>query len=272
MPVDTPAKGIFVKELEEALLEGRIDVATHSVKDLPTDLPPGLRLAAVLPREDPRDAFVARDGFHLRTLPPEIPVGVSSLRRQAQLKRLRRDLTPVPIRGNVDTRLKKLDSGEYGALILAACGLIRLGLGDRIGEYLDPSQMLPAPGQGAIGVEIRVPQELTAPAAEFSSLVQTVDDPETHWEIEAERALLKALGGGCQVPIGALARIQGETLTLAGVVLSPDGLKAIQREIAGPKRNAEQLGAELASHLRAAGADRLLYGHWVQKGQRTEIG
>ncbi len=254
-----PLKGLFVKEIEEALLSGRIDLAVHSVKDLPADLLQGLVIAAVLKREDPRDALVAGDGVTLKSLPQGATVGASSLRRQAQLARARRDLKTIPIRGNVDTRLRKLEAGEYDALILAACGLIRLGLGNRVNEYLDPSWMLPCPGQGALGVELCEDQK------EAAELVKALDDPDSHWEIKAERAFLKALGGGCSVPVGGLARVQEWNLSMSGVVLSPDGLKAVQKELSGPKQGAERIGRELASHLRAAGADRLLFGLWAQK-------
>ena len=258
-PGGVPLKGLFVKEIEEALLEKRIDLAVHSVKDLQADLPAELKLAGVLKRQDPRDALVATKSCAVGDLPAGTTVGVSSLRRQSQLKKWRRDLEVVPIRGNVDTRLAKLDAGEYGALILAACGLTRLGLTDRISEFLDPLWMVPSAGQGALGMEIRAADEETA------GVVQAVNDPDSFLEIQAERALLKALGGGCQVPIGALARIHNGNMVLLGVVLSPDGMKAIRKEVAGPKPTAERLGKELASHLRAAGADRLLYGHWASK-------
>ncbi|MBI1952696.1 MAG: hydroxymethylbilane synthase [Candidatus Omnitrophica bacterium] len=255
-----PLKGLFVKEIEEALLLGKIDLAVHSVKDLQAGLPRGLAIAAVLKREDPRDALVAGDGMTLKNLPQGAAVGASSLRRQAQLKRARRDLNAAAIRGNVDTRLRKLDSGEYGALILAACGLIRLGLAHRVSEYLDPSFMLPCPGQGALGVEIHEERK------EIGELIKVLDDPDSHWEVKAERAFLEALGGGCSVPVGGLARVRDGNLSMTGIVLSPDGLKAIRKEIAGSKQEAERLGKELASHLRAAGADRLLFGLWAQKG------
>jgi len=251
-----PVKGLFVKEIEEALLEGRIELAVHSVKDLPAELPAGLKVAAVLPRKDPRDALVTRDGKKLNDLPADGRVGVSSLRRSAQLKRLRRDLEYLPIRGNVDTRLRKLDGGEYDALVLAACGLVRLGLENRITEILNPEKMVPAPGQGALGLEIREDNR------EVAEVLRAVNDPDSQVEIEAERALMKALGGGCSVPVGGLARVQGESLTVTGIVLSPDGMKAVRKEVNGPKQSAQRLGAELASHLRAVGADRLLYGTW----------
>lgn len=254
-----PLKGLFVKEIEEALLNGTIELAVHSVKDLQAELPPGLKLAAVPKRQDPRDALILREKGTVKSLAAGTKVGVSSLRRQSQLKRLRRDLELVSIRGNVDTRLGKLDKKECDALLLAACGLIRLGLSDRISEYLDPIHMIPAAGQGALGIEIRSDRE------DLLQLVQGVDDPNSHCEIEAERAFLKALGGGCSVPIGALARVSDTSLTLTGVVLSPDGLKVVRKEIVGSKQAAEKLGTELASHLRAAGADRLLYGQWAAK-------
>jgi hydroxymethylbilane synthase len=260
----SPLKGLFVKEIEEALLEGRIELAVHSVKDLQTDLPKGLTLAAILPRKEPRDALVAADGKGLKELPAQTAVGASSLRRQAQLLRMRRDLKLLPIRGNVDTRLRKLDAGDYGALILAACGLIRLGLQKRITEILDLDRMIPAPGQGALGIEIRENRE------EIASIICAVNHPDSQWEVTAERALLKALGGGCNVPVGALARVQDGALTLVGTVLSPDGLKAVRKEVKGPKQAAEKLGKELASHLRAAGADRMLYGQWG-KERLTQI-
>ncbi|MBI3332899.1 MAG: hydroxymethylbilane synthase [Candidatus Omnitrophica bacterium] len=250
-------KGLFVKEIEEALLGGEVELAVHSVKDLQAELPAGLRIGAILKRQDPRDALVTKgEGKRLTDLPPQARVGVSSLRRQSQLARLRRDLIFSPIRGNVDTRLRKLDGEEYAALVLAACGLIRLGLKERISETFEPARMVPAPGQGALGVEIREDN------AELAGWLAAVNDPDSQAEIEAERAFLKALGGGCSVPVGALARVHGESLTLTGAVLSPDGLKAIRKETTGPRRSAERIGTELASHLRADGADRLLYGQW----------
>ena len=250
-------KGLFVKEIEEALLEGRVDLAVHSAKDMETSLPEGLEIGAVLKREDPRDAAVLRGGGFLTTLPPGSRVGVSSLRRQSQLQRIRRDLELVPIRGNVDTRLKKLDAGECDALILAAAGLKRLGFAERISEFLEPARFLPAPGQGALAVEVR------KAGNEVADQVRALEDPGSRREVEAERSLLKALGGNCQVPVGALARVgDGDNLSLEGVVLSPDGLKAVRQSIAGPAKAAERLGKELASHLRALGADRLLYGTW----------
>lgn len=255
-------KGLFVKEIEEALLDGRIDLAVHSVKDMESDLPQGLTLAAVMRREDPRDALVSRQGQPLQELPAGARVGASSLRRQAQLKRLRRDLEFVPIRGNVETRLKKLGAGEYDAIVLAACGLARLALSGRVTEYLPLDQVLPAPGQGALGIEIRADRK------EMEDLVRAVDDEPSRQAVEAERAFLRALGGSCRVPVGALGVVQGEALRLAGVVLSPDGLKSVRKELSGPRKDPQRLGGELASRLRAVGADRLLYSGWAEKTAR----
>jgi len=257
-------KGLFVKELEEALLERRVDLAVHSVKDLPTELPAGLALGAVLARRDPRDAVVTRDGQPLDRLPAGARVGASSLRRQAQVRRLRRDVELIPIQGNVDTRLRKLDEGQYDAVILAVCGLLRLGLERRIAQRLEPRQMLPAPGQGALGVEV------CADRTELRDLCAALDDAPTHWAIRAERALLKSLGGGCQVPMAALATLDGSgTLTLEGAVFATDGLRVIRQTLSGPQHEAERIGSTLASHLRAQGADRLLFGHKAQAWQRT---
>ncbi len=246
-------KGLFVKELEEALLTGQIDVAVHSAKDMESNLPAGLALAAVLKRADPRDALVAKQGITLAALAAGARVGAGSLRRQAQLARCRGDLTPTPIRGNVETRLKKLDSGEYDALILAACGLIRLGFADRISEPLEPDNFLPAPGQGALAIEI------CSDKREMAERVTPINDTTAYSELLAERACLKALGASCQTPVGALARFKEEQMTLEAEVLSPDGQTVIRQKAAGPARAAEKLGKGLASQLRAAGADRLLY-------------
>lgn len=257
-------KGWFVKELEEALLDGRVDLAVHSAKDLPTELIPALALGAVLPRRDPRDAVVTRDGQPLTQLSPGARIGASSLRRQAQLKRLCRDAEVLPIRGNVDTRLRKLDEGQYDAIILAACGLERLGFDARIAERLATRDMLPAPGQGALAIEVRADREDLRP------LCAALDDAASRQAVSAERALLRSLGGGCQVPIGALATIDASgNLTLEGAVFSVDGLRAIRQTLTGPRQDAERIGITLASHLRAKGADRILFGQkastWQQR-------
>jgi hydroxymethylbilane synthase len=253
-------KGLFVKEIEDALLEKKIDLGIHSVKDMEVDLPKGLAIGAVPKRLDPRDAMILPSGATL-PLPPGATIAAGSARRQAQLKRMRRDLEFVPVRGNVDTRLRKLDSNEFGALVLAGCGLIRLGLENRISEYLNVMQVVPCPGQGALALEVQEEDKKTR------ELIAPLDDADSQWEVRAERAFLKALGGNCDVPIGGLARIQGDSLSILGTVLSPDGQKAIRNEVSGAKSSAERLGKELASHVRAAGSDRLLYGQWASKGK-----
>lgn len=249
-------KGMFVKELEEALLAGTIDLAVHSVKDMETSLPEGLKLAAVPIREDPRDALISRHGHRWDELGPQVRIGASSLRRQAQLKRLRRDIHLVDIRGNVDSRLKKLHNGEVDALVLAVAGLKRLNRVAEITEYFSIDRMMPAPGQGAIGIEIR------SDRPEIEELVKAVNDPNAYLAVEAERAFLRTLGGSCRIPVGALAVVDNGWLSIEGIVLSPDGLKAVRKKLTGHSRFAQRLGSELASHLRAYGADRLLFGNW----------
>ena len=245
-------EGIFVKELEAALLEGRIDLAVHSLKDLPLDTPSGLRLSATLEREEPRDAFVSRFGATLDQLPPQARVGTSSLRRKSQLLHYRQDLQVAEIRGNVDTRLRKLDDGQYDAIIIAACGLIRLGLGARITEYLDIEWMLPEPGQGALAVETR------ADDADATAITGTLEDATTRACVEAERAFLRALGGGCRVPIAAYASITGATIELRGAVVAPDGSRQVRGRMSGPISDAIGLGERLANQLETQGARTLL--------------
>ena len=245
--VQVGAKGLFTKEIEEALLEGRADLAVHSLKDLPTELPAGLLLAATPPREDPRDAIV---GMRLADLPEGAKVGTSSLRRTAQLRKLRPDLRLEPVRGNLDTRLRKLDAGHYHAIVLAAAGLRRLGWEDRIAEVLSPDTVCPAVGQGALAIE-------TAGSAE-SEICARLDHAPTRQAVTAERALLGALGGGCQVPIGAHATVTGGRLHLLGVVVSPDGADLVRDEGEGPATEAARIGQELGQALLAAGADRIL--------------
>ncbi len=241
-------KGLFTKEIEEALLDGRADLAVHSLKDLPTELPAGLVLAAVPAREDPRDAIV---GKRLTELPAGARVGTSSLRRSAQLKKLRPDLTIEPVRGNLDTRLRKLDEGQYDAIVLAAAGLRRLGWADRIAETLGPDVMCSAVGQGALAIETR------ASGVGFDAC-RALDDAETHAAVVAERGVLGSLGGGCQVPIGAHARIENGRLYLLGVVASPDGSEVIRAESQGPVEEAEALGKALGGELLERGARRIL--------------
>jgi hydroxymethylbilane synthase len=239
-------KGLFTKEIEEALLEGRADLAVHSLKDLPTELPEGLVLAAVPEREDPRDAMV---GARLAELPAGSKVGTSSLRRAAQLRRLRPDLEIESIRGNIDTRLRKLDEGQYDAIVLAAAGLRRLGWGERIAEVFAPETMCPAVGQGALAIETTPLRRVAAGALDHAS---------TRVAITAERAVLASLGGGCQVPIGAHAAIVDGRLRLLGVVASPDGAALVRAELEGRPENAEAMGRELGATLLGRGARRIL--------------
>ncbi len=245
-------EGIFVKELQAALLDGSIDLAVHSLKDLPLDVPSGLRIAAVLEREEARDALVSRTGQWLMQLPEDATVGTSSLRRRSQLLRCRNDLQLLDIRGNVDTRLRKLDEGQYDAVVLAACGLIRLGLEARISEYLDFEQMLPEPGQGALAVEARVDDQ------EILGLVSSLEDPLSRVCVEAERSFLRALGGGCRVPIAAYASCTQGTIALEGTVVSADGQQALRDHLEGPMTEPLALGQRLADRLIDQGARELL--------------
>lgn len=241
----TSTKGLFTKELEEALLDGRIHLAVHSLKDMPTVLPPGLRLAAIPAREDVRDALVGRT---LDELPEGARVGTSALRRQAQLRALRPDLIVESIRGNVDTRLRKLDEGQFDAILLAAAGLRRLGWAKRISQYMSLEEMCPAVGQGALAIET---------TDDFHG-VDFLEDPETRIAVTAERSLLRALGGGCQVPIGAHAIVNGSTLQLHAIVASVDGSLIVRQELDGPASQAEALGAKLAESLIEMGAREIL--------------
>ncbi len=247
-------EGVFVKELEQALAGGEIDAAVHSLKDLPVATPPALRIAAVLERDEARDALVSRSGQLLNTLPAGTRVGTSSLRRRSQLLRHRHDLQLLDIRGNVDTRLRKLDEGQYDAIVVAACGLIRLGLEARITEHLDLSVMLPEPGQGALAVETRADDR---DALEFMGVL---DDPVSRACVEAERAFLQALGGGCRVPIAAYAACDGAMLTLDGSVTAADGTASVRGRLQGPVTEPVALGKRLADQLTAQGATQLLSG------------
>jgi hydroxymethylbilane synthase len=238
-------KGLFTKEIEEALLDGRAQLAVHSLKDLPTELPEGLVLAAIPEREDPRDALVGRT---LANLPPGAKVGTSSLRRAAQLRQLRPDLLVESVRGNLDTRLRKLDEGQYDAILLAAAGLKRLGWGDRIAEILSPEQMCPAVGQGALAIETR---------AGFDG-VKMLDHADTHIAVLAERGVLGALGGGCQVPIGAYATVSEGRVHILAIVAAPDGTQVIRAEAEGPAAEASLIGSSLAAELLTRGAREIL--------------
>jgi len=237
-------KGLFAKEIEEALRDGRADLAVHSLKDLETRLPSGLELAAILPREDPRDALLARHAAGLTALPYGAKVGTSSLRRRAQLLWRRPDLAIVPWRGNVDTRLGKLASGEVDAIVLALCGLERLGRAGLATEILEPEVMLPAVGQGALAVECRAGDETVR------ALLRPLDDPDTALCVGAERAMLAALDGSCRTPIAGLAEIAGGRLVIAGLLATPDGRTVIRARRAGAPREAAALGADLGRELR----------------------
>jgi hydroxymethylbilane synthase len=235
-------KGLFVKELEDALATGRADIAVHSVKDVPMLLPPGFVLAAILERADPRDAFVSIRYRDLAALPPGARVGTSSLRRECQLRARRPDLKLEPLRGNVPTRLKKLDDGQYDAIILAAAGLKRLGLEDRITQLMTPTDSLPAPGQGALGIECR------AERADVIDLVAPLSHAETTQCVEAERAFSRALSGNCNLPLGAYAEAEGGMLRLRGFVGAPDGSRMVSGEETG---RAERLKAQGAAAILA---------------------
>lgn len=246
-----PGIGFFVKELEVALLEGRIDVAVHSMKDLPAAEGDGLRIAATPEREDPRDALVSRDGRGLLVLPRGARVGTSSPRRTAFLRAARADLTVVPIRGNVETRLRKLDVGDFDAVCLAWAGLRRIGLETRVTEVLPVDVMLPAPGQGALGVQVR-----DGDAA--ADLAGVLDHAATRAAVDAERAILHRLQGGCRLPVGAYAVLEGTTLVLNGAVVAPDGSASLRGRKVGPSTEAAQMGRELADELLARGAGTML--------------
>jgi hydroxymethylbilane synthase len=245
-------EGLFTKEIQKALLDGRADVAVHSLKDLPTVPTEGLTLAAVPERGPTGDVFVSLKHARFDDLPEGAVVATGSLRRRAQLLHRRPDLQLRELRGNVDTRLKKLAEEGYDAIILAEAGLVRLGRGEAITEILDPSWMLPAVGQGALGLECRTDDAMT------HDLLAALDHAPTRQAVLAERALLLALGGGCQVPLGALGRVEGNELTLRAAVLSPDGRKCLSGETTGPGESPEGVGRTLAEELRAAGAERMV--------------
>jgi hydroxymethylbilane synthase len=241
---ESGGKGLFAKEIEEALLDRRIDLAVHSLKDMETHLPAGLEIGGVLPRDDPRDVLVSRSGMPLAQLPPGARVGTGSLRRRAQLLRLRPDLALAPMRGNVDTRLDKLAAGEVDALVLALCGLERLGKADVATEILSPEQMLPAIGQGALAIECR------AGDTELRQLLAPLNDAASAACVAAERAMLAALDGSCRTPIGGLATIGGDRLTLEGLLLSEDGKAERRGRSEGAVSDAVELGTELGLRLR----------------------
>lgn len=245
-------KGLFVKELETGMLEGRADIAVHSMKDVPVNFPEGLELGLIMQREDPRDAFVSNRYSSLAEMPPGTLVGTSSLRRQTQIKERYPHLKIDWLRGNVNTRLRKLDDGEYDAIILASAGLIRLGFNDRIRAPIEPEECLPAIGQGVLGIEIRSDDEAVR------KLLAPLGDSNTTTLVSAERAMNKTLNGGCQVPIAGHAIFQGDEIYLRGLVGEPDGSRILRAEIRGGAESAEDLGIALAKDLIAQGADSIL--------------
>jgi len=261
--LDTPlakvgGKGLFVKELEAGLLSGDADIAVHSMKDVPVELPEGLHLSVICPREDPRDAFVSKNYMSFESLPKGARLGTSSLRRQCQLAAQRPDLNIIDLRGNVNTRLQKLDAGDYDAIILAAAGLKRLGMQDRITETLSPEISLPAIGQGAVGIECRVDDDWV------NELLAPLNDRDTAIRVRAERALNHRLQGGCQVPIAGYAELSHGVILLRGLVGTVDGSKIIHGEIAGQPEDAEYLGRVLAEDLLSRGADKILESLYAQ--------
>ncbi|MCX0497675.1 hydroxymethylbilane synthase [Erwinia billingiae] len=255
--LDTPlakvgGKGLFVKELEQAMLEDRADIAVHSMKDVPIAFPEGLGLVTICEREDPLDAFVSNQYDSVDALPQGAVVGTSSLRRQCQLSARRPDLIIRSLRGNVGTRLGKLDAGDYDAIILAVAGLKRLGLGERIRYAMPAEESLPAVGQGAVGIECRLDD------AQAIALLSALNDDDTAVRVKAERAMNTRLEGGCQVPIGSFALLQGDELWLRGLVGSPDGTAMIRGERRGPRADAEKMGISLAEELLNNGAREIL--------------
>src|ERR1017187_3665036 len=254
-------KGLFTKEIEEALLSGAIDLAVHSLKDMPTDLPDGLTLSAIPEREYPRDAMVGRS---LDSLATKGRVGTSSLRRAAQLRAKRPDLDIENIRGNLDTRLRKLDEGQYDAIVLASAGLRRLGWENRITELLDPDVMCPAGGQGAFAVETR------ADGGAAEEIAKRLEHRESRIAVTAERAVLRALGGGCQVPIGAYATVDADVVRLRAIIVSPDGTEIIRKQASGPVSEAATIGRALGEELLAQGGRQILEA--VYRSEERRVG
>ena len=245
-------KGLFVKELEQGMLDGDADIAVHSMKDVPMDFPEGLYLSVIMERENPHDAFVSNNYEKLEDLPANARIGTSSLRRQLQIKAMMPDAEMLDLRGNVNTRLGKLDNGDYDAIILASAGLIRLGFEDRIRHSLTPEQSLPAIGQGAVGIECREGD------AEIEALIAPLRDKDTDIRLRAERALNKGLNGGCQVPIAGYALLENNEIHLRGLVGRPDGSEVVFDEIRGPAEQADELGSTLAERLLSSGAREIL--------------
>ena len=245
-------KGLFVKEIEDALLSNRVDLAVHSMKDVPTDLPEGLHIASITEREDPRDALLSRDGYTMMELPRNAKIGTSSLRRQAQILSVRPDFEINQLRGNLDTRIKKLTTKELDAVILAAAGIRRMGWTDKITECIPTEVCLPAIGQGAVGIETRIDDEA------INGLVSRLNHDPTSIAVRAERAFLKKLEGGCQVPIAAYAEIRGDKVKLRGLVGRIDGSEIIKDSLEGSVDRVEDIGEELAEKLLSMGAGEIL--------------
>ena len=255
--LDTPlakvgGKGLFVKELEQGMLEGRADIAVHSMKDVPVEFPEGLHLPVICQREEPHDAFVSNHYDSIDDLPHGARLGTSSLRRECQARTRRPDLDVLPLRGNVNTRLRKLDEGQFDAIILAMAGLQRLGFHDRIRNAMTPEQSLPAIGQGALGIETRIDDE------EMNALIAPLHDRLTAITVTAERALNRRLAGGCQVPIAGYAMLEGDEVWLRGLVGRPDGTQTLYAEKRGPAADADAIGVAVAEMLLAQGADKIL--------------
>ncbi len=245
-------KGLFVKEIEEGLLKKEVDFAVHSMKDMPIEFPINLCIACVTKRENPFDALISKKDIKLNDLPKGAKIGTGSLRRMSQLLHYRPDLNLVPLRGNLETRLKKLETEGLDAIILAAAGLIRLGWNDRISEIISPEILLPAMGQGAVGIETRKND------VDNQILLADIDDEETHYTLDAERALVTELEGGCNVPIGSYATISGDQITLTGLVASLDGKTMYKKELTDVKTNATALGRKVGGELIEMGADRIM--------------
>lgn len=245
-------KGLFVKELEETLVDGRANIAVHSMKDVPMEMPPGLSLPVICEREDPRDAFVSNQYYSLDELPRSASVGTSSLRRQTQMRALRSDISVQNLRGNINTRLSRLDQGGYDAIILAAAGLRRMGFANRIRAYFSIEDSLPAAGQGALGIECRDDDEA------MKSLLAPLNHAATHTCVIAERAVCRRLGGGCTVPIAAFGEIHHDTLVLRGLVPNRDGTRILRVKHEGDPKNAESIGLRVAEELLQLGADKIL--------------
>ncbi len=258
-------KGLFVKEIEEALIRKEIDLAVHSIKDVPTELPMGLHLSVTTKREDPRDAFISKDGTLLKDLHKRAKIGTSSLRRQAQLLHLRADLQMITLRGNLDTRLRKLKSENLDGIVVALAGLKRLGLEMNVTEILPPEIFLPAIGQGALGIESRIGD------TETEEKIRYLNDPASFISIKAERSFLRRLGGGCQVPIAGFGRVENSILKIDGMVGSLEGRRLVRDHVEGPPDQAERLGVELAEILLKKGAEEILREVYKKTNSQWEI-